>query len=567
MLKNAFRRFLPVVFLACAALAETSLPAAPTPASSPAGAPAAAPGTRTASQGAPLVFRGRTLLRIYEKIRTLTPEERVHIVEARIERIAGDSTVTTESIGVMEEVDASEIVAGDHPIMPVTDADAAAAGRNRSELAAEYATIIREAIHAAREETGANSRLRGFLTFLVATAALVALLMGIGRGKRWLLGKVESLQGARPVKIQNLELIPAEKVERLFTAIVRGAWLVAVLVLFYIYLPIVLSLFPETRNFAAGFLGYFLDPIRTLGRALVAYLPNLLFVLVVAVITRYVLKGVRIVFDALGRKGLVIRGFHPEWAQPTYSIARLLILAFAAVVIFPYLPGATSPAFQGISIFLGILVSLGSTTAVANMVAGTILTYMRPFRVGDVVQITDTLGFIIEKDLLVTRIRTVKNVEITVPNSLVLGSHIVNYSTSVGDPHLILHTSVTIGYDAEWRKVHQLLIAAAEATEHILKEPRPFVLQTSLDDFYVTYQLNAYTDRPQEMPNIYSQLHENIQDRFNEGGVEIMSPHYSQLRDGNKVTIPSPYLPAGYEPGSLRVRQVAERGKGPLGES
>jgi len=205
---------------------------------------------------------------------------------------------------------------------------------------------------------------------------------------------------------------------------------------------------------------------------------------------------------------------------------------------FPYLPGSESPAFRGVSIFLGVLFSLGSTAAVANVVAGVILTYMRAFRIGDRVKISDTIGDVIEKTLLVTRVRTIKNEDITVPNAMVLGSHIINYSSSAKDRGLILHTTVTIGYDAPWRKVHELLIAAAHSTEHILKEPSPFILQTALDDFYVSYELNAYTNRPEIMAGIYSSLHQNIQDRFNESGVEIMSPHYAAFRDGNQTTVP-----------------------------
>jgi small-conductance mechanosensitive channel len=246
-------------------------------------------------------------------------------------------------------------------------------------------------------------------------------------------------------------------------------------------------------------------------------------------------------------------GFYPEWAMPTSKMAELVILAFALVIIFPYLPGSDSPAFKGVSIFLGVLFSLGSTSAVANVIAGVILTYTRAFRIGDRVQIADTVGDVIAKTLLATQVRTIKNVVITVPNSLVLGSHIINFSTSANGRGLILHATVTIGYDAPWRQIHALLIAAAEATSDILNEPRPFVLQTSLDDFYVSYQINAFTDQPGKMAAIYSGLYQNIQDKFNEAGVEIMSPHYAAVRDGNSTAIPETYLPANYKPPGFRL--------------
>jgi small-conductance mechanosensitive channel len=230
-----------------------------------------------------------------------------------------------------------------------------------------------------------------------------------------------------------------------------------------------------------------------------------------------------------------------------------MILALTAVVVFPYLPGSRSPAFQGVSIFLGVLISLGSTSAVANIVAGVILTYMRAFKVGDRVRIADTIGDVVEKTLLVTRIRTIKNVEITIANAMVLSSHIVNFSASAQKEGLILHTAVTIGYDAPWRTVHQLLIDAALECEHVLRDPMPFVLQTALDDFYVHYEVNAFTDQPSLMARIYSKLHEKIQDKFNEAGVEIMSSHYANVRDGNRSTIPHSYLPEGYSVPSFHV--------------
>jgi small-conductance mechanosensitive channel len=191
------------------------------------------------------------------------------------------------------------------------------------------------------------------------------------------------------------------------------------------------------------------------------------------------------------------------------------------------------------------------------VVAGVVLTYTRAFLVGDRVRIGDTEGDVVRRSLLVTKVRTIKNVEITIPNGTVLASPIINFTTHAATHGLILHTTVTIGYDAPWRRVHELLIAAARATEHVLQDPAPFVFQTSLDDSYVSYQINAYTDRPAVMADTYSLLHQNIQDQFNRAGVEIMSPHYKALRDGNRVTIPAEHLPSSYHAPAFRVEDVA----------
>ena len=239
----------------------------------------------------------------------------------------------------------------------------------------------------------------------------------------------------------------------------------------------------------------------------------------------------------------------------------MLIIAFALVVAYPYIPGSESPAFKGISIFMGVIFSLGSTSAIAGMTAGLSLIYMRSFREGDVVKIGEATGIVLQRKLMVTRLKTFKNVEISIPNATILSSQVVNYSQQARGEGVILHTSLTIGYDAPWQTVHGLLIEAAKATSRILKEPQPFVLQTALNDFYVSYELNAYTDSPQFMPRIYSELHQNIQNKFNEGGVEILSPHYGQLRDGNATTIPESYRSEDYVVPALRIvdTSVAER--------
>ena len=207
-------------------------------------------------------------------------------------------------------------------------------------------------------------------------------------------------------------------------------------------------------------------------------------------------------------------------------------------MIYPYLPGSNSGVFQGISVFVGLIVSLGSSTVIGNIIAGLVITYMRPFKIGDRIQLNDTTGNIIEKTPLVTRIRTPKNEVVTVPNSFVMSSHTVNYSTSAREYGLIIHSEVSIGYDILWRKVNELLIDAALNTPGVVDDPRPFVLETSLSDWYPVYQVNAYIKEADKMPQIYSNLHQNIQDKFNEAGIEIMSPHYMAMRDGNETTIP-----------------------------
>jgi small-conductance mechanosensitive channel len=367
--------------------------------------------------------------------------------------------------------------------------------------------------------------------------------------------KLESWRGTRipPIRVQTFEVISADRLTDMLKWLVRKSRLLVWLVGLYIFIPLILSLFPQTRGLVTRYLDYLIAPLYRLFWGLIAFIPNLVFIAVVIVVVRYFLKLLRIMFAEIQAGKIAFSGFHQDWAQPTFKLLRVMIIVLAVVLVSPYLPGFGSPAFQGISIFFGILLSLGSTAAIANIVAGVALTYMRPFNVGDRVKIADTMGDVMEKTLLITRVRTIKNVEVTIPNSMVLGSHMINLSALAQESGLIIYTAVTIGYDAPWRQVHELLIAAARATRDVLADPAPFVLQTSLNDFSITYELNAYTANVKELLLIQSELHQNIQDRFNEAGVEIMSPTFSAIRDGNQTTIPEDYLPKSMPVKGFRI--------------
>ena len=360
-------------------------------------------------------------------------------------------------------------------------------------------------------------------------------------------------------KIQRVQVFTASQLSSFLLGINRYTRYAVNILLTFIYLTGVFSIFPQTRGIVRGILESIFQSLSKGWLGFVAYLPNLLNLIIIVVITYYGLKLIRFIFDEIEKGTITFSGFRAEWAIPTYQLVRFLVIAFALVLAFPYLPGSSSPAFQGVSVFIGLLFSLGSSSVVANIVSGVVLTYTGAFRVGDRVKIADTVGDVIEKGLLVTRVRTIKNVEITIPNGMVMGSHIINYSAVSKEHGLILNTTVTLGYDIPWRSVHEALIKAAHATGGILSEPRPFVLQTSLDDFYVSYELNAYTDQPNKMAVVYSELHQNIQDYCNEAGIEILSPHYGALRDGNPSTIPADHLPKDYQAPPFQVKVQGDK--------
>jgi small-conductance mechanosensitive channel len=510
--------------------------------------------------GAPVLIDKITLFYVPARVLSFSPEERAKLIEERINRLLKNPLLEVNSIVAADAETTSDVVAGDTVIMTVTDEDAKAAGQKRLLLAQEFAQIIRNTIDAKRREFSLKAIIFGAIFAFIATGVLILILVLMKKGFRKVYAKLVSWEGTRirALRFQNLEILSAGRATIFLIRLAKFARFAIVIILFYFYIPLLLSFFPWTSGIAAAIYDYIFSPLRLIGQSVVSYLPKLFFLLIIFLITYYALKFIKFFFKALEKGTISFPGFYQEWAGPTYKIACFLAYAFAAVVAFPYLPGSDSPAFRGVSIFLGVLFSLGSTGVVANAVAGLSLTYTRAFNIGDRVKISDTTGDVIERTVLVTRIRTIKNEDITIPNALVLGSHIANYSSSSNRSGLILHTTVTIGYDAPWKKVHQLLIAAARETKDILEEPAPFVLQTSLDDSYVSYQLNAYTDKPGKMAVIYSDMHQNIQDRFNEAGVEIMSPHYTSLRDGNRTTTPAENLPKSYTPSAFRIFQVGD---------
>lgn len=508
--------------------------------------------------GVPVVLGRDTVLTVRSRVGSFTPAERGAAIQRRLEQLARDPYVRAGTVRIVPGETSSDILVGDVLVMTVTEADAAAMRLSRAQMTQTYARAIRGALVHEGFVAKARAIGLGVLFALMATLLTVVIFRVVQRIFPRIAAWIESGRTTwmPSLRVQNLELLSAGNLADALLWVLSVVRVGVLALLLYVSLPIILSFFPWTERYADRLFGYITTPFAALWTEFITYLPDLFSAGAVVVFTWYMLKLVRLFFVGVARGNLEFSGFYPDWAIPTYKIVRFVVIVFAFIAIWPYLPGSDSKAFQGVGVLLGLLISFGSASAIANVVGGVVLTYMRPFRVGDRVKIADTVGDVIDKDLLVTRIRTVKNVDITVPNSMVLGSHIVNYSSTAKHHGLILNTTVTIGYDVPWRQVHELLIAAAAATPGILPEPAPFVLQTSLDDFYVSYELNAYTNQPNRMAVLYSGLHANIQDRFNEAGVEILSPHYRAPRDGNPTTIPAQYLPEDYQAPAFRIATV-----------
>ena len=495
---------------------------------------------RQFTKGIPVVADGDTLFYLYTKRGGYTPQQRAQMTGSAIEELGRRFNLRPDSVSVDHSDIVSDLMYGNKVLLSLTDQDALWEGVSRDSLANERRQNVVDKLHEMKAEHGIWRMAKRILYFVLVIVGQYFLF----RLTNWLFRKLKvrilRLKDTKikPVSIQGYELLDAQKQANLlvFLASVGRYILMGLQLLFTV--PLIFIIFPQTEGLAYRLLGYIWNPIRGIFVGIIDYIPKLFTIIVIWYAVKYLVRFVLYLAREVEGGRLKINGFYPDWAMPTFHIIRFLLYAFMIAMIYPYLPGSNSGVFQGISVFVGLIVSLGSSTVIGNIIAGLVITYMRPFKIGDRIQLNDTTGNIIEKTPLVTRIRTPKNEVVTVPNSFVMSSHTVNYSTSAREYGLIIHSEVSIGYDIPWRKVNELLIDAALNTPGVVDDPRPFVLETSLSDWYPVYQVNAYIKEADKMPQIYSNLHQNIQDKFNEAGIENMSPHYMAMRDGNETTIP-----------------------------
>lgn len=518
---------------------------------------------RTREKGYPVLgVMNDTLFLLYAKIGAFTAEERAGSISRKIELLYEDEFLQTDSIEVVKSDNTYDIVYGPMIVMSISESDAIWYGKSMPDLAGSFKeTITNSLVLAKKERSVLRILLRiGLVLLVLALSWLITWLIGKGYSRLMVAIEANKSQWLRDLSYKDYTFLSADQELRVVLFLVKiFRWIVYALLL-YILLPIIFSIFPFSRDWADALFQLIWSPFKGVLVAIWKYLPNLFTILVIFFVMRYVIRFIGYIFREIEAEKLKISGFHADWALPTYSIVRFLLYAFMFVLIFPYLPGSDSNIFKGVSVFIGVLFSFGSSSAIANMIAGLVITYMRPFKIGDRIKIGDVTGDVVEKTLLVTRVKTTKNEVITIPNSAILNGNTTNYSSQAKENGLILHTTVTIGYDVPWKNMHQALIDAALRTDLILDEPRPFVLQTSLDDFYVSYQINAYTQEAGRQAFIYSNLHQNIQDVCNERGIEILSPHYRAARDGNMTTIPADYLPKDYKAPPFHVN--IEKGPG-----
>jgi small-conductance mechanosensitive channel len=485
---------------------------------------------------APVVIDGEVLFSL-RGVSAYPAERRAADIAERIRELARDPAVVESSLTVEDRPLSTWVLSNGQLFLAVFDEDAALETLDRRVLAEAFRLRIWSAIAAYREARQPAVLWTNALLSLGATLMLLVGAYAVRRAVGWLQARVERRYRTQvhDVTIQSFEIVKAEQLWRALSGFLNLVWAVTVVGMIFVYLRYVLGSFPWTRGTASSLASIVVDPLRSMGLGLLGVIPNLVFLAILFLVVRYLLKLVRLFFDSVAIGRVQLASFDAEWALPTYKIARLFVIAFALVVAYPYVPGSNTDAFKGVTLFIGVLFSLGSSSMMGNIISGYGMTYRRTFRIGDIVRIGSHVGEVQELRLLVTRLRTPKNEEVIVPNSAILTSEVVNYSSMAKDRGLILHTNVGIGYETPWRQVEAMLIEAAARTPGLLRDRPPFVHHTSLGDFSVNYEINVYCETPHRMRQLYTELHRNILDVFNEYGVQIMTPAYEGDPDQPKV--------------------------------
>ena len=498
---------------------------------------------------APVEFEGSELFRV-RGVTSYPAPERARLIADRLRAVAADRSIPADALREVDGPAATQILAGERAITTITDADAALERVDRAQLVAVVLVRLREAIVKYRDERSIQALRRNAINSLIATVLLAVSLLALVWFWRWMDRFVMRRLRARihSVEIKSFEVMRAEQIATALRNALIMIRTAVTLMIVLVYAGYVLAQWPWTRGASRNMVAFAIGPLEVIARGILVNIPSFVFLVVLFFIIRVLLRLVRLFFDAVGRGTVTLSNFDADWAQPTYKMIRLAIVAFGVIVAYPYIPGSESDAFRGISVFVGIVFSLGSSTAISNMIAGYMMTYRRAFKVGDRVQIGDAIGEVIETRLQVTHLRSFKNEELVIPNSQILGSQVMNYSSLARTRGLILHTEVGIGYETPWRQVEAMLLEAAGRTTGLATEPKPFILEKKLGDFAVTYELNVYCNNVPAIMQLYSELHRNILDVFNEYGVQIMTPAYEGDPPEPKVVAPKDWYTSPASP-------------------
>ena len=487
---------------------------------------------RNKMRGRPIVFEKDTLYYLYTSYGPYDIDTRVKYVEEKLKELYNDPYFVADSIKIKPAGDYLSVMYNDKTIIGISMVDALWENSSQTELAQRYANIIKNTIVKYKEQNSLKSVLIRLAELLLVLFIAFILVWAINRLFDFL--KKIALNSEHrfltSIRIRNYDFIKKPGIVKALVKLLAILRIVFLLFLLITIIPLIFDIFSSTQYLSKIIVQWISEPIKNVGIAIIGYLPHLFYIVIIAVITHYVLKILRFFALEIERGILKIKGFHPEWAHTTYVLARMMLWVLALVIMFPHLPGSDSDAFKGISIFLGVLISLGSSSAISNAIAGIVISYMRPFQVGDWIKSGEIIGAVIEKNALVTRLKTINNEDITIPNSAILSGATMNFTSIGKEIGLALNVQVKVRYDYSDNLVEELLIEAALKTNGISPKPHPYIFQISLSELNAVYELNAYTFHPENMYFIKSHLTKNIQSTFRQANIEIFSTQYVEIR-------------------------------------
>ncbi len=492
-------------------------------------APVRAERAAAAQKEGTLVVFNRPIVTFRAAFLGITPTLRAENAHTRIRAVldrGGEGKVTVETIpqGSFVKIDGSLAFA-------VTEGDADPLGEQTQE------SVTRDAVQALEQVIEETKEARSGRRMLVASAwaigATVVYLVALWL-LRWI-GRIVTHRMVRlahatagQIRVGGVELLQRKRTIRFVAYVLRIGFWGFVLLVTYEWIGFVLGRFPFTRPWSEQLNTFLIDSVSGALTATASAVPDLIVVVAIIIIARAINGVLRSFFDGVQSGRIAVGWLDADSARPTRRLATIAVWIFALVMAYPYIPGSDSDAFKGLSVLIGLMISVGASGIVGQAASGMILMYTRTYRPGEYVRIGDHEGTVVEMGMFTSRIRTGLGEELTLPNSLVLSSVTRNYSRVVKGAGFVIDTVVTIGYDTPWRQVHAMLIEAARRTEGVLRDPPPRVFQTGLSDFYVEYRLvcQAIPTDPRPRAELLSALHANVQDVFNEHGVQIMSPHY-----------------------------------------
>ena len=491
--------------------------------------------TATPGEPALLTYNNRPITVLRATIFSRPPRERVSTVIDILNGIVHDDVPGAVSSELQQG--AAVIRVGNRPIVAILPLDVdKLAGETVESTAAQVVSRLQVALDEAVELRTPRRLLGASLRSLGMTAVLGLLIFVVWRihrvfGRRLLSDterRLERISGG------DAQLLRASRVSEFLKAAVTAIAAGVMLVLIYSWLTFVLRQFPYTRPWGESLRQFLFDRFSAIGLSIVNGMPDLFTVLLILLITRFIVRLAQRVFEAAEEGRIAVPYVYQETAQPTRRLVTALFWLLGLVLAYPYLPGSDSDAFKGVSVFIGLMISLGSSGIVNQMMSGLTITYSRALRQGDFARVGDVEGTVTHLGALSTKVKTPRGEEITIPNNIVISQVTTNYSRSATDG-VYVPTTVTIGYDTPWRQVQALLLLAAERTEGVRKDPPAVVRQTALEDFYVKYTLLVSLEQQHTRVLVLDRLHGNIQDAFNEYGVQIMSPNYEADPEGQKV--------------------------------